>query len=60
MTSRWTPPERRVPPLLWVRIRSDLSQYLVERGIDGVIVYAWYDELINYYSDFFSVLLASL
>ncbi|KAK3103292.1 hypothetical protein FSP39_018264 [Pinctada imbricata] len=40
----WTPPIRRLPPLLLVRLRSYLmnKQYLVERGSDGVIVFNWY------------------
>ena len=27
----WTPPIRRLPPLLWVRVRNDLDEYLVDR-----------------------------
>ncbi|XP_070561115.1 NACHT domain- and WD repeat-containing protein 1-like [Ptychodera flava] len=38
----WTPPIRRLPPLLWVRIRAELSPYLVDRGSDGVRVINWY------------------
>ncbi|XP_022797421.1 NACHT domain- and WD repeat-containing protein 1-like isoform X3 [Stylophora pistillata] len=38
----WTPPIRRLPPLLWVRIRADLSSYLVDRGADGTQVTCWY------------------
>ncbi|KAJ8304435.1 hypothetical protein KUTeg_018018 [Tegillarca granosa] len=38
----WTPPTRRLPPLLLVRLKSDLQQYLVERGIDGLRVIFWY------------------
>ncbi|XP_002733539.1 uncharacterized protein LOC100377670, partial [Saccoglossus kowalevskii] len=38
----WTPPIRRLPPLLWVRIRAELSDYLVDRGADGVRVVYWY------------------
>ena len=38
----WTPPIRRIPPLLWVRIREDLSSYLVDRGADGARVTTWY------------------
>ncbi|XP_077984832.1 NACHT domain- and WD repeat-containing protein 1-like [Glandiceps talaboti] len=38
----WTPPIRRLPPLLWVRIRAELSSYLVDRGADGVRVISWY------------------
>jgi len=38
----WTPPIRRLPPLLWVRIRADLASYLVDRGADGTQVTCWY------------------
>lgn len=38
----WTPPMRRVPPLLWARVRYDLGDYLVETGSEGVVVYRWY------------------
>ena len=38
----WLPPLRRIPPLLWIRIRNDLGPYLVERGTDGVSAYGWY------------------
>ncbi|EDO34994.1 predicted protein, partial [Nematostella vectensis] len=38
----WTPPVRRIPPLLWVRIRQDLESYLVTRGADGAQVVTWY------------------
>ena len=36
------PPQRRLPPLLWVRIHADLREYLVTGGADGVQVYRWY------------------
>lgn len=36
------PPVRRIPPLLWTRIRSDLPHYLSEREADGVNVINWY------------------
>ena len=36
------PPVRRIPPLLWTRIRADLPGYLVETEADGVIVVKWY------------------
>ena len=36
------PPVRRIPPLLWTRIRSDLPSYLSEREADGVSVINWY------------------
>ena len=39
----WVPPLRRIPPLLWVRIRSELAPYLVERGLEGgAPVLTWY------------------
>ena len=38
----WIPPFRRMPPFLWVRIRNELGQYLVERGGDGTGLYNWY------------------
>ncbi|XP_021375216.1 NACHT and WD repeat domain-containing protein 2-like isoform X2 [Mizuhopecten yessoensis] len=38
----WTPPMRRLPPLLLVRLRTDLQEYIVERGADGVRVMYWY------------------
>eukprot|EP00050_Salpingoeca_kvevrii_P006534 m.290010 g.290010 ORF g.290010 m.290010 type:complete len:1604 (-) comp12228_c0_seq1:130-4941(-) len=38
----WTPPMRRLPPLLWNRLRNDLGGYIVERGVDGARVYSWY------------------
>eukprot|EP00106_Octopus_bimaculoides_P010882 XP_014778324.1 PREDICTED: NACHT and WD repeat domain-containing protein 2-like [Octopus bimaculoides] len=36
------PPTRRIPPLLWTRIRNDLPGYLSEREADGVNVIGWY------------------
>ncbi|KAG1670315.1 NACHT and WD repeat domain-containing protein 2 [Nymphon striatum] len=30
------PPVRRIPPLLWTRIRNDLPNYLTERDADGI------------------------
>lgn len=38
----WTPPMRRMPPLLWARVRHELGSYLAERGSDGVTVYTWF------------------
>nr|XP_002734441.2 PREDICTED: uncharacterized protein LOC100378314 [Saccoglossus kowalevskii] len=38
----WTPPIRRLPPLLWIRVRADLAPYFVERGADGARVLYWY------------------
>ncbi|XP_064636934.1 NACHT domain- and WD repeat-containing protein 1-like isoform X2 [Lineus longissimus] len=36
------PPVRRLPPLLWVRVRNELSEYLTDHGSDGVQVINWY------------------
>ena len=36
------PPIRRIPPLLWIRVRNELGMYLVERGADGTSCYSWY------------------
>ena len=38
----WTPPVRRIPPLLWVRAKSDLGSYVVSRGADAILVNTWY------------------
>ncbi|XP_071110787.1 NACHT and WD repeat domain-containing protein 2-like [Haliotis cracherodii] len=38
----WTPPIRRLPPLLLVRVKAELGPYLVDRGADGVRVFYWY------------------
>ena len=27
----WLPPIRRLPPLIWVRVKNELQEYLVER-----------------------------
>ena len=27
----WTPPSRRLPPLLWVRVKNDIEEYVVYR-----------------------------
>ena len=32
------PPTRRIPPLLWTRVRSDLPGYLADSEADGVCV----------------------
>ncbi|CAH1788936.1 unnamed protein product [Owenia fusiformis] len=36
------PPVRRIPPLLWTRIRADLPGYFSERDADNVNVINWY------------------
>ena len=37
----WAPPIRRLPPVLWSRIRADIDPYLVERVIDGSSLITW-------------------
>ena len=37
-----TPPLRRLPPLIWVRIQDELDQYLITAGADGAQVITWY------------------
>ena len=36
------PPTRRIPPLLWTRVRSDLPGYVSDAEADGVSVMSWY------------------
>jgi len=36
------PPVRRMPPLVWTRVRSELKWYFTERSADGVTVICWY------------------
>ena len=36
------PASRRVPPLLWTRVRADLPGYLSNSEADGVILINWY------------------
>ena len=38
----WLPPFRRIPQLLWIRVRNELASYLMERGTNGVNAYGWY------------------
>ena len=40
--SHWNPPVRRIPPLLWTRIRADVAGYIVERSADDQLVLRWY------------------
>jgi hypothetical protein len=37
----WVPPIRRIPPLLWIRLKSDLSDYLVTCGSHHVHTVTW-------------------
>ncbi|XP_033121008.1 NACHT domain- and WD repeat-containing protein 1-like [Anneissia japonica] len=41
------PPIRRLPSLLWTRLRLDLGSYLVEGGADDVVVYRWYHRIFH-------------
>ena len=38
----FSPPVRRIPPLLWIRIRNELGMYLMERGVTSTNCYSWY------------------
>ena len=41
------PPVRRIPPLLWTRVRSDLPGYLSDSEADGVSVINWYHRCVE-------------
>ena len=36
------PPIRRLPSILWARIRADIVEYIVDREADGARVMSWY------------------
>ena len=38
----WRPPIRRIPPLMWTRVRAEIDSYIVERSADDVLVIYWY------------------
>ncbi|EGD83552.1 hypothetical protein PTSG_04157 [Salpingoeca rosetta] len=38
----WLPPQRRIPPLLWARVRDILGGFLVERGSGSTRVLSWH------------------
>ena len=38
----WNPPVRRIPPLLWTRLRTEIQSYIVERSADDTLIIAWY------------------
>lgn len=38
----YLPPVRRVPGILWTRIRNDLDEYITEKEIDDAPVIYWY------------------
>ena len=38
----WNPPVRRIPALIWTRIRADIHSYIVERSADDQVVLYWY------------------
>lgn len=43
----WLPPVRRLPPLLWTRIRDDLGSLLIIRGHYDVRAYTWYHSCVR-------------
>jgi hypothetical protein len=48
------PPIRRIPPLLWTRIKADVPAYLSEREADGISVVFWFHRQFvqgNHYFD---------
>jgi len=36
------PPIRRIPPILWIRIKNDLDEYIVEKEANDTKVIYWY------------------
>lgn len=36
-----SPPIKRIPPLVFIRLRDAFSEYLVERAAAGGVVFAW-------------------
>ncbi|XP_033763365.1 uncharacterized protein LOC117344647 [Pecten maximus] len=36
------PPFRRIPSVLWVRVRHDIASYLVDKEVDDTRVFFWY------------------
>ncbi|KAJ3187569.1 hypothetical protein HK101_009360 [Irineochytrium annulatum] len=43
----WTPPVRRIPSALWIRIRDDIGDLLLERGRDKIVVYDWHHDQVR-------------
>lgn len=39
----YIPPVRRLPGILWTRIRNDLDEYITEKEVDDAPVIYWYD-----------------
>lgn len=39
----YIPPVRRVPGILWTRIRNDLDEYITEKEVDDSSVIYWYE-----------------
>lgn len=44
----WTPANRWLPSLLWVRIRADIASYLVNREAENAQVTYWYHRQFVY------------
>ncbi|KAJ3210110.1 hypothetical protein HDU82_008735 [Entophlyctis luteolus] len=38
----WKPPMRKIPPIIWIRIREELGSYLSEDIVGGELCFAWY------------------
>ena len=43
----WLPPVRRLPPLLWARLRDDLGSLLYVRGTHNVRAYTWHHSCVR-------------
>ena len=39
-----SPSAKRLPPVLWSRLRFDLNPYLAERGVDGALLLGFYHQ----------------
>ena len=50
----WSPPNHqivRIPTLLWIRLRHDLGENLVERQADGKTVLSFYHRFCCLFTD---------
>ena len=49
----YIPPVRRLPGILWTRIRNDLDEYITEKEVDDAPVIYWYEFCCQILSDIF-------
>lgn len=45
----YIPPVRRIPGILWTRIRNDLEEYITEKEADDSTVIYWYDFFLVFF-----------